>query len=423
MADVESGNTPARETVAGSFGVNRAVAAVLVITFGLGLTEEIWRSFLAIHLKITSDDLNAAVKYVGVLACLVNLFEGFGYILGGTVAHRLGPRVALAVSGLPMALGFTLMLISREPWAIVAGALLYTNWEPLSVPAAFEVVGSEAPKGRRTVAFALQSIHKRLPKVLGPLIGQFAFLIGFWLNLTLAFVILAVAIAVQWALTSKMIPKAEPEHVPIGKILREMPRDLRTLLTAEILLRWGDWFVRDFASLYVVFHLSAVADGAGYVPSSETWGYWPMWTSAVALLTYIPVSRLVDKASSPKPYIGLTFFFFAAFPFCLVLLPKTGMPLIVALLIAFGVNGLRELGEPARKSMIAAGFPKEIRARAIGLYWGLRSFAFFPAPLVAWYLWTHPSVGPDATFLIGGAIGMVGTIWFWLSVRCAQAKR
>jgi len=51
-------------------------------------------------------------------------------------------------------------------------------------------------------------------------------------------------------------------------------------------------------------------------------------------------------------------------------------------------------------------------ARGIGLYWGVRSFAFCPAPLVAAGLWTL--AGPDITFLIGGAIGLSGTAFYFL---------
>jgi hypothetical protein len=87
-----------------------------------------------------------------------------------------------------------------------------------------------------------------------------------------------------------------------------------------------------------------------------------------------------------------------------------------ALSLVFILNGLREIGEPARKSLIAGGFPAEIRARGVGLYWGLRSFAFCPAPLISYFLWSF--LGPDATFLIGGALGMLGTAWFWLRVKC-----
>jgi predicted MFS family arabinose efflux permease len=394
---------PQPQSVANWFGINRATLAVLVAIGGLGLSEEIWRSYFGIHLRKESGD----ILQLAVFAVFVNFLEGFGYIIGGTVAHKLGARSALAVSALPVAIGFGVMLSVSDPWFLVAGALLITNWEPLSVPATFDVVGSELPKNRRTIAFAMQSIQKRVPKVLGPLIGGLAFLKTFKLNIALALGILGVSILTQIFLLSRMKPKPEPKHVPLKEVLRNMPPDLRMLLSAEILLRWGDWFVRDFAGVYVVFHLQQ---------PSMRYGELAALTSFTALVTYIPVGKLVDRAASPKPYIGLTFLLFSLFPICLVLLPKSGLPLSVALAITFIVNGLRELGEPARKAMIASGFPPEYRARAVGLYWGLRSFAFFPAPIVAYLLWKH--LGPDATFLIGGGIGLLGTAWFWLRVQC-----
>lgn len=63
-----------------------------------------------------------------------------------------------------------------------------------------------------------------------------------------------------------------------------------------------------------------------------------------------------------------------------------------------------------RLPVVASAFPADVRARAVGLYWGIRSFAFFPAPIVAYLLWR--SIGPDYTFLIGGTVGMIGTLYF-----------
>ena len=398
---------PPRESLASWLGINRAMLAVLVVTAGLGLSEEIWRGFFGPYLKAITKDLDQAVGLMGVFSCLLNLLEGFGYIIGGSVAYRLGARSALLVSSLPMAFGFAVLFATQQPWAVVLGALLITNWEPLSVPATFDVVGSEVPKDRRTIAFAVQSIQKRLPKVIGPLTGGLIFAVGYWVNLSLALAVLLVAMAVQWTLMSRLKPKETPQSVSLRQILREMPSDLRTLLTAEIFLRWGDWFVRDMASLYVVGVL---------LRSEEEWGFLLALTSFTALVTYIPVGKLVDRAASPKPYIGLTFLLFALFPINLVWLPRSGLPVMAALAIVFVLNGLRELGEPARKALIASAFPKETRARAIGLYWGLRSFAFCPAPLIAALLWRH--LGPEQTFLLGGAIGLLGTAWFWLRVRC-----
>ena len=401
----------------GWLGINRATLAVLIVIGGLGLSEEIWRNFLAIQLKDSVTGVNQAAqvlnaaKYMGIFAVLVNLLEGFGYIIGGRVAHRLGPRVALLISALPMLIGFTLLLSVKEPWLIILGALLITNWEALSVPATFEVVGSEVPQNRRTIAFAVMSIQKRLPKVLGPLIGGFVMAVGYWLNLSLAFGLVILACLVQFFLLHRMKPKDHVKPVAVREVLRNIPPDLKRLLSAEILLRWGDWFVRDFAVLYVVGVLMRSNQEAGVLIAL---------TSLTALLTYIPAGKIIDRAPSPKPYIGVTFFLFALFPINLVLLPKLlpalGVPMMGALGIIFVLNGLRELGEPARKAMISGGFSSDIRARAIGLYWGLRSFAFCPAPLISYLLWRW--LGPQATFLIGGIVGMLGTAWFWLRVKC-----
>ncbi|MEZ5318091.1 MAG: MFS transporter [Vicinamibacterales bacterium] len=414
-------------------GLNRATLAVLAVIGCLGLSEELWSNFLALYLKDKATAATAAgavlqaVVYVGLVSSAKNLLEGFGYLLGGSVAHRLGPRVALAVSAVPMAAGFALMLASDAPWVIAAGALLMTNWEPLSVPATFDVVGSEVPKHRRTIAFAMQSIQKRLPKIIGPAIGGIVFAaIGYWFNLVLAIAFVGLSVVLQLLLTRRLRPKPEPRHVPFRTILRTMPPDLKRLLTAEIFIRWGDWFARDFAVLYVVTQLTTTW-GWSDARATETAGWLLALMATTALLTYVPIAKWVDRSPSPRPFIGTTFLLFSIFPIALVLLPRAfaaaGLPVIGGFVLTYVLNGLRELGEPARKALISTGFEPDVRARAIGLYWGLRSFAFFPAPLVAAWLWTQ--FGPETTFLLGGTIGLVGTAWFGLgrSQRATPADR
>ncbi len=426
---MSGGRDTRRARAADWLGINRATLAVLAVIGCLGLSEELWSNFLALHLRdqAAAKDATRAVftaaKYMGVIAFGKNLLEGFAYIIGGRIAHKLGARVALAVSAIPMALGFAIMLGTRDPWAIAIGALLMTNWEPLSVPATFDVVGSEVRKERRTIAFAVQSIQKRVPKMVGPAIGGLALgAVGYWLNLSLALGCLALAVILQLALMPRMKPKADPTPVPFREILRSMPKDLRRLLGAEIFIRWGDWFARDFAVLYVV---SLLVERWGWTERAaiETSGMLLAIMATTALATYVPMAKWIDRSPSPKPFIGLTFLLFSLFPICLVLLPKAcaalGLPVMLGLVITYVINGLRELGEPARKALISSGFESDIRARAIGLYWGLRAFAFCPAPLVAAYLWTK--IGADWTFIIGGSIGLVGTAWFAVSQRGATA--
>jgi len=411
--------SPRKETVAQWLGLNRATVAVLVIIGCLGLSEEVWSNFFGLYLKELTQSTLKAVAYAGVSGAGVNLLEGIGYIVGGTIAHRMGPRLALAVSALPMTIGFLIMVSTHNPWIIVGASLMMTNWEPLSVPATFDIVGSEVPKNRRTIAFAVQSIQKRLPKVIGPLGGAVVFaMIGYWLNLTIAFSLVGVAVILQLTLTRRMVHKKEPTHVPFAQIMREMPRELQMLLTAEIFIRWGDWFTRGFVIIYVETLLTT---RWGWTVDRATWasGALVAITNLTALATYIPVAKMIDRSPSPKPFIGLTFFLFAMFPICLVGLPTlcsaAGWPVWIGLVITFVLNGLREIGEPARKALISGGFPPAVRARAVGLYWGLRSFAFFPAPMVAALLWK--GIGADRTFLLAGAIGLMGTAWYFVSQR------
>lgn len=52
-----------KESLARRLGINRTTVALLAVIGGLGLSEEIWRNFLAIHLKdaMTGDNPAAQV--------------------------------------------------------------------------------------------------------------------------------------------------------------------------------------------------------------------------------------------------------------------------------------------------------------------------------------------------------------------------
>lgn len=105
------------------------------------------------------------------------------------------------------------------------------------------------------------------------------------------------------------------------EVLARIPPEPKQLLSAEILPRWGDWFVRDFAALYVAAVLGRSAAEYGLLASL---------TAFTALVTHIPVGKLAGRVGNPKPFIAITFFLFALFPFALVLLPRTGLAPLTA---------------------------------------------------------------------------------------------
>ena len=83
---------------------------------------------------------------------------------------------------------------------------------------------------------------------------------------------------------------------------------------------------------------------------------------ATAVLVYIPVAYLADR-STKKPYVAITFIFFTLFP--LVLLYSRSFEMLI---VAFILRGLKEFGEPTRKSLIMDLSPDSCRAGIFGLY-------------------------------------------------------
>jgi MFS family permease len=136
---------------------------------------------------------------------------------------------------------------------------------------------------------------------------------------------------------------------------------------------------------------------------------WAM--NATSLALYLPIGHLTGRAGAArKPFIGLTFVFFSLFPLSVVLLgPAWGA---WGLVLAFVVGGLREIGEPARKALVTELAPAEFRTQAIGVYWAVRSVGILLAPLAGGLLWM--CVGPEAVFWTAGALGLMGTVLFYL---------
>jgi MFS family permease len=126
-----------------------------------------------------------------------------------------------------------------------------------------------------------------------------------------------------------------------------------------------------------------------------------------AILSYFPAARLADRTGR-KPFVIATFVAFSLFPLAVEVSQS-----FRALVLAFVVGGLRELGEPARKALIVGLAQPHLRARSIGLYYLIRSIAIAPAAFVGGLLWR---ISPSVPFRVAAAIGLVGTLVFIATV-------
>jgi MFS family permease len=400
--------------------INRTVAIVLVAVLCFGLGEELWVSFLPVYLKDLLNPLDKNVLpsvtastlwAVGIYACLRNLFEGFCYLGGGQLTARLGDRGSLLLFGFLTLAGYVVFLTVSAPAAVVVAALLILGWEPLSVPVTFTTVGATVSADRRGMAFAVQSTQKRLPKILGPFIAGFvlggsARIVGsseaghiFGMHLlvgtSLALGIASIVIQLRW-MPHRPTP---PRGWPLLDVWRQFPPILRRLLLAEMFTRYCDWLFRELVVLYLVLEREVSVETAGLLFALQ---------NTVALLTYLPIGRMT-RTTGVSLFIGWTFIFFALFPLTLLWVPTSW------LFLAFIIQGLREIGEPGRKALITSHLPEPVRARGVGLYWGLRSFGFCTAPLTGVALWL--TLGSHGMLYVAFALGCVGAGVFYLSAR------
>jgi len=53
----------------------------------------------------------------------------------------------------------------------LAGTVLAIAWESMSQPAVFSLIGETLARGRRAMGSSVQSILKRIPRIVAPLLG------------------------------------------------------------------------------------------------------------------------------------------------------------------------------------------------------------------------------------------------------------
>ncbi len=382
-------------------GLNRNVGVLALSIFGLGLGEEMWQSYLPKYLMA----LGASSVVVGVFGSCRDLLDSLYQYPGGWLADRFGRKQALMLFTLVAMTGYAVYALAFH-WAIAfAGLVLAMAWKSGAFATTFAVIGDSLPEGKRAIAFSVQSILLRVPRVIGAPIGG---LLIVWLGVTqgirialIATLVLAigVVIAQRRGYREKKSDAQEFAVASAFDVLRAMPAGLKRLLISDCLVRIGEGIAGSFIILYVT-------DVQGY--RSATYGVLYAIQMIVAISLYLPVGKLADMTGR-RPLVAVTFLWFALFP--LAVRFAHGMAALVG---AFIVGGLKEMGEPARKSMIVDLSAETQRGRAVGVYYAIRNFLVVPAATIGGLLWRR---SPELTLETACAVGLVGVVFFLIASR------
>ena len=387
-----------RERVSAFLGLERNIVAVSGAMFLMGLGEELWKRFIPKYLEA----LGAPVAAIGLYGTTRDFLDGVYQYPGGWVADHYGRRRALLLFVCLAAVGYAIYLVAPSWPFVFVGLVFVMAWTSMASPTLFAVVGDALPRGKRAMGFTVQSILRRIPIVIAPTLGGLAIAAngvrgGIRIGLL---VTIALAVGTVILVSRVNIPIAI-QHGPtsILGVWRALPATFRKLLTSDVFIRTSEGLVDVFLVLYAtnVVGISAPQFGALIAVQMVT-----------SILVYLPAARLADRVGR-KPFVVATFVAFSLFPVAVVLARSFEM-----LVLAFIVGGLREIGEPARKALIVDLAEPHLRARSVGLYYLVRSLAIAPAAFIGSLLW---QVRPSLPFLAAGAIGLVGTVLFMLTVN------
>jgi MFS family permease len=382
--------------------LERNVTVASGAVFLLGFGEELWKKFLPKYLEA----FGASTPLIGLFGTAEDFLDAIYQYPGGLIADRCGRRRALLLFIGLACIGYLFYLFGASWPFIFIGLAFAMTWQSMASPAIFAVIGDALPKEKRAMGFTIQSILKRVPIVIAPIIGGMiiasrGIVSGIHIGL-----IVTLAIAVLTVFMIRLINIArQPQQVTnIFGVWDAFQRGLKRLLISDIFIRTCEGMADVLIILYVtnVLHVSFARFGSLIAISTIT-----------TLLIYVPAAKAADRVGR-RPFIIATFCAFALYPLAIVSAHDFG-----GLVIAFIIGGLREIGEPARKAMIVDFAEPQLRARSVGLYYLLRSLAITPAAAIGGLLWKF---APQTPFVLAGAFGVAGTFIFIATVREQSAN-
>ncbi|HEV8291460.1 MAG TPA: MFS transporter, partial [Tepidisphaeraceae bacterium] len=149
------------------FGLRRNLVLMLVAIVAIGAGEETWMRFVPKYLQ----SLGATALIIGLYDGLKTLLGAIYAYPGGVVVDRWGHRKALVAFTAISITGYILVLLIPRWPAVIGGTFLFLAWSTLSLPAMFSLVATSLSAAKHTMGIGMQSLIKRIPIVIGPVIG------------------------------------------------------------------------------------------------------------------------------------------------------------------------------------------------------------------------------------------------------------
>jgi MFS family permease len=387
--------TSLRDRIINFFGINKNISAMIILVVLVMLGEKMGERFLPLYI-LAIGGTNLAV---GFLNAMDNLLSALYSFPGGYLSDRIGYKKALMLFTSVAMFGYLIVILFQSWQAVFIGSVLFISWSAVSLPAIMSLISKAVPANKRTMGITVHSIVKRIPMSLGPLLGGtfisiYGTTTGIRISFITAFVLGVVALLTIYYLMEDEI--VAPKSSPLKDLLRlkYFNSSLKNLLVSDMLIRFAEQIPYAFVVIWCVNNIGISAFQFGVLTAIEM---------VTAVLIYIPVAYYADRYFK-KPFILITFVFFTIFPIVIYFSES-----FVALIFAFIIRGLKEFGEPTRKSLIMDLAPENAKAETFGTYYLFRDIVVSIASLSSAFLW---NISPFTNFLTAFICGLIGTLWF-----------
>jgi MFS family permease len=396
--------------VASFLALKRNTVLMLIALVLAGTGEKLWLGFAPKYLQT----LGANIFVIGLFDALQTLLGALYAYPGGWVTDRWGQRRPLILFSTLSLAGYAVVLVWHHWLALVLGAFLFLAWSALSLPTTFTVVATSLKAQQHTMGVGVQSMVRRVPMMVGPLLGgwlisRLGWSRGVQSALLVCLGLTLLTIAFQCFMFEPGQERANQGSGASGAsfraVLQAFTPALRELLISDILIRFCERIPYAFVILWAMNQLSLGAQQFGALVALEM---------VTAMVCYIPVAHLADKYGR-RPFVLVTFLFFTMFPVSLLWARSFGW-----ITLAFVIRGLKEFGEPARKALIIGEAVPELRARTYGAYYLIRDCVVTSGSFLGAWLW---SLDPRANFIGAAICGALGTVWFWWFIYRPKAAR
>lgn len=283
--------TPGAKTrnIGDFLGLRRNILVLLgALVFAL-TGERLWLGFASKYL----ETLGAGVFLIGLFDALQTLLGAIYAYPGAWLTDRLGQRKSLLVFSAVSIAGYGIVYLWPSRFALLIGAFFFSAWSSLSLPATFSIVASELRNDQHTMGIGVQSLIRRVPMMLGPLIGGWLITRWGWSQGVHIALLACIALAAMTFVLQLLMHQDVPVLSPVAErahrfmdVFRAFPPQLKELLLSDILIRFGERIPYAFVILWVVNGNGISAQGFGVLTAIEM---------ATAAVCYFPVAHLADK--------------------------------------------------------------------------------------------------------------------------------